>query len=649
MMGSTSLVEWDPTPLNELQLKLRGIQKAILLQDQTNHALELEIKALDILKEASSPGSTIRDTASVSTEAVGETEAEDETGGTLTQTEKYGSFLSLLQTDPSYLSRFLSKLAPNEVDSLLDVVVFSLFPNPYDSREEHLLLSVLQNGLSPHFMASEDTAHLLRANTTVSRILTTYSRRAPGKSYLQTTLSKLIALIVSNGDLDLEINPLKLESDLVAESPIVTNGQASGDESGDERSGRSVGVEMRSRSSSASSKRSFMFMKNDRSSDTSSTRFKKSGSDLIEERVKVLADIVRSFLDILILEIDQVPYGLRFLCKEIRTLVKQKSPDATDAIVASHIGGFFMLRYLNPALVTSEECLIGKAKPTDTTKRTLTLVAKVLQNLANKTTSIKEDYMTPLFPFIEAHKERVAQFFLELSNVPDFDNIFELEQSLAQDLELSISVDHIYTLHKVAVDHLDVIAPSTDDRLRALVEELGPLPAEPKTSQLVTIATSALPIWSASADGKAYSAIRRNFFGILQRISFSVADVMNATGKIDLHKLAQLAVDKQTDDSVLASLGTSVLVQLEDLPAKSESLDKLAANVTKDLEGLEMMLTKFKMDAARLENVLAAESMHEKELKSRLSEYGSAASTTSHPKSVWSFLRLGALNLKSSK
>jgi Ras GTPase-activating-like protein IQGAP2/3 len=51
---------------------------------------------------------------------------------------------------------------------------------------------------------------LLRANTPVSRMMTTYTRRGPGQSYLKGTLSERINSLIEHKELNLEINPLKV-------------------------------------------------------------------------------------------------------------------------------------------------------------------------------------------------------------------------------------------------------------------------------------------------------------------------------------------------------------------------------------------------------------------------------------------------------
>jgi hypothetical protein len=53
---------------------------------------------------------------------------------------------------------------------------------------------------------------LLRANTPVSRMMTTYTRRGPGQTYLKNVLADKINSLIEHKDLNLEINPLKVRA-----------------------------------------------------------------------------------------------------------------------------------------------------------------------------------------------------------------------------------------------------------------------------------------------------------------------------------------------------------------------------------------------------------------------------------------------------
>ena len=54
--------------------------------------------------------------------------------------------------------------------------------------------------------------------------------------------------------------------------------------------------------------------------------------------------------------------------------LKRKYPDATDFSICSLIGGFFFLRFINPAIVTPQAYMLVDGLPSKHPRRTLTLV-----------------------------------------------------------------------------------------------------------------------------------------------------------------------------------------------------------------------------------------------------------------------------------
>ncbi|KAJ7384280.1 hypothetical protein OS493_022914 [Desmophyllum pertusum] len=63
-----------------------------------------------------------------------------------TQQEKYGNLFFLLQTEANYLAQLTRIVSLAEIDDLLQPVLFSLYGNQYELREEHLLLTMFSAG-----------------------------------------------------------------------------------------------------------------------------------------------------------------------------------------------------------------------------------------------------------------------------------------------------------------------------------------------------------------------------------------------------------------------------------------------------------------------------------------------------------------------
>ena len=68
----------------------------------------------------------------------------------------------------------------------------------------------------------------------------------------------------------------------------------------------------------------------------------------------MLKEIVSMFIEALTSSLEAVPYGIRWICKAIRNLTKEHFPEATQQNTTSLIGGFFLLRFVNPAIVTPD-------------------------------------------------------------------------------------------------------------------------------------------------------------------------------------------------------------------------------------------------------------------------------------------------------
>src|SRR5690606_13784667 len=96
------------------------------------------------------------------------------------KTQQYGNLFFLLQSEPRHIAALCRLVTMAEIDQLLQTVMFTIYGNQYESREEHLLLTMFQSVLSAQFDSTPEYSSLLRANTPVSRMMTTYTRRGPG-------------------------------------------------------------------------------------------------------------------------------------------------------------------------------------------------------------------------------------------------------------------------------------------------------------------------------------------------------------------------------------------------------------------------------------------------------------------------------------
>lgn len=365
--------------------------------------------------------------------------------------EHYGQLFHLLQRDTRYIAQLARLVKLGEIDNLLQTVMFTLYGNQYDEHEEHLLLSMFQRVLAEEFNQAKSIGSLLRANTALTRMMTTYTRRGPGQQYLKNTLTSVLKEITSQPDLILEINPSKVYETYINWYETQTGSRC--------QLPRKVSAEVAA----------------------DNVEVKK----IIGPRINQLQEIADKFLNRLISSADQVPYGIRWICKQIRELVKEKFPQATREQSCSLIGGFYLLRFVNPAIVTPQAFMLVETKLSVNTRRNLTLLAKILQNLANNHQfgGVKEFYMAPLNGFLQKNRNRVNEFLEKLTRVDDLQNQLNIDKYIAlgktEETYINISLNEMYFVHALLNEHIDILEQDDNNGpLRRILAELGAAPPQ---------------------------------------------------------------------------------------------------------------------------------------------------------------------------
>ncbi|KAL6307103.1 Rho GTPase activation protein [Sparassis latifolia] len=303
--------------------------------------------------------------------------------------------------------------------------MFSLYNSAGPERrdeEEALVLTTIWSVLFSHMEDTTQFDSLLCRNTPISPMLVCYTRRKVPQDYIAAVLSQRIYKILNYEDLNLEIDPQVVYIQLV-QSVEETTGTVH------HPFARNVTPELAAENENVQA--------------------------IIGPRLKMLDEIVDSVLLTIVEQLDSVPFGIRWICKQIRTLVQQRFPDASEGSISSVIGGLFFVRLICPVLQTPQDYLPISGVLAKHPRRSLTLVSLILQQYGNMPLSVEQQsYMDALAPNIEKNRSRVNRFLNDLCEVGEFDDsVIEDKASSNSSFNVHVSLNNLFHVHAMALKY----------------------------------------------------------------------------------------------------------------------------------------------------------------------------------------------------
>ncbi|RPA75141.1 hypothetical protein BJ508DRAFT_365869 [Ascobolus immersus RN42] len=208
----------------------------------------------------------------------------------------------------------------------------------------------------PHL---RDANILFRGNSLLTKSLDAHMRRL-GRSYLDSVLSPHLTLIASE-DLHCEVDPSKLPSHLT----------------------------------------------------------QKEREAELAANWKTFLKLTRAIWESIYSSHDRCPVEIRRILRHIRTCVEERYGSRSVNASYSSVSGFLFLRFFCPAVLNPKLFGLLKDHPGVRAQRTLTLVAKSLQGLANMSPfGIKEPWMEGMNEFLEEHVLEFKDFVHSVISVP---------------------------------------------------------------------------------------------------------------------------------------------------------------------------------------------------------------------------------------
>ncbi|XP_028660551.1 ras GTPase-activating protein 1 [Erpetoichthys calabaricus] len=175
----------------------------------------------------------------------------------------------------------------------------------------------------------------------------------------------------------------------------------------------------------------------------------------VNVNLSCLLNILSELVERIFVAAEILPPTLRFIYGCLQKSVQQKWPHNTT-MRTRVVSGFVFLRLICPAILNPRMFNIISDPPSPTAARTLTLIAKAVQNLANLVEfGAKEPYMEGVNPFIKKNKHQMIMFLDELGNVPELPDSEHFTTDLSRDLA---------ALHEICVTHSDELRTLSNER-----------------------------------------------------------------------------------------------------------------------------------------------------------------------------------------
>ncbi|GAA5964914.1 hypothetical protein JCM21900_000018 [Sporobolomyces salmonicolor] len=415
--------------------------------------------------------------------------------------ELYQQLFWHLQTKPAYLARLFANTARLQISEKtqksIEATTLVVFGYAQAHREEYLLLKLFQRSVQEELAHLPDVHAFVQGNFTFIRLLMHYGRGVNQKAYLADTLRAHINAITQRADMDLGTDPVAIYRNEIAQEEMRTG----------RPSARPKDVDY-----------------------TKAVGDKATQAAFIEHLI-ALRQATQGFLDALFASTSQMPFGVRYIAREVFRAVRAKfsqDPEPTVLRIAGHIVYY---RFIQPAIVTPDVFGIVEGVLPPVQRRNLAEVCKLLNQIAvGRLFGDDQPYLAGMNDFVSRSSNRFSQWISEVINVEDAETHFRADEyvdaAAARRPVIYISPNDIYATHSIIADNLAVIAPDEQDPLRETILELGGAPTGANSAELLraraeaitlTLNTRMLPTEDPEAPNKhLFNLAKRRVLAILK-------------------------------------------------------------------------------------------------------------------------------------
>eukprot|EP01104_Vermistella_antarctica_P021059 TRINITY_DN92_c0_g1_i1.p1 TRINITY_DN92_c0_g1~~TRINITY_DN92_c0_g1_i1.p1 ORF type:complete len:902 (-),score=333.68 TRINITY_DN92_c0_g1_i1:111-2654(-) len=582
--------------------EIQELKKQLVIEIRRNHVLDRDLAKLDkrialLIKNRTSLQEVLASTRKVGKK--GQRISADDFSSDPRKIEHYQDLFYLLQTEPRFLARCVYLVTAEQLDSFMDTTVLTLFGDAFSPREEYLILRLFQIAIQHQISVIGAIGDFLQTDSVIPKMIITYNRRKLGSEYLQKTLSPVLDQVIDADDLVLELEPKTLYKVMINEREVETGEKST-------------------------------LPRNVTNQEAMENEDVKT---ILAKRLTDLTKFCTLFLDAILGSLDDLPYGLRFLCKQLKNMCSKAFPDATDRELRNIVVYFVYYRFVNLAIVTPDAYNIVKQDLPALVRKNLIVIAKVLQNLFNfKTFPEEQEWLEPLNDWIEEKAESVTDYFDQLIRVQDPEDHLQVNRymELTQKSKpvIIISLHEIYQTHTLLSEHLDAIAPDKDDPLRKILQDLGPPPenlddGDDREIQLTLTNRFKVDVEEDADNVRLYAETKELVIPILRLVP-----VQQSIQRLHLMDVLEAGIKfaTETNNKALSTQINKILENLgkleaEDMVSKDDNYESFVHDVALEVANRNAIRDQQRREIARLKGTLESLRKHQAYINEQITQY----------------------------
>lgn len=448
--------------------ELNNLKDKIFEKSKRNEELELQIENLDIklglldknkitIEDFMKNSNKFKTYRPIASKTFGSQGMNKLSNSAKKRIELYLSMLYFLQTKSSYWIRFYDNRALKGKDNFTDdlkEIISLIYPLQYGSintpsRVEYFFLKFVCSLMEVDIKHANNVADITKLKYAFwVDFLLSFNSHSYQRMHLKSLIGNVVAAVIDDDELSFESDPSKIYA-LLREREVRAYGKTDMPEA------------LSAQEAIRDSRVSDTFVKN----------------------LMALRDSVTDLVEILRASVPKLPLHIRLLAKKAYQVSQLHFPDQGDRHHLAVAGAVFVKHYIGAIFYSPEnfglsiKSMFGSRVESIAPENLKYLNRALLQVFSMR--PFNDNFMKPLNDYVTSSIENTRAIIREIIDVKDLETEYEMNEYddivSHEKPQLTMKVADMISIEKLIRPNIDMIAPSSDDQLRSVVDKLSQL------------------------------------------------------------------------------------------------------------------------------------------------------------------------------